>query len=137
MNKTAGLSRANMFSCRWQHQGILKGEFVINCMTTNNFSFYMYNSLNQTSQTGGQQYSDTSPFSIPWQHWKGDLLSKFSRRMNETAGLSRANIYSCKWQRWKGKKNVILKKFNFLLSLNWCPIQWGPLLTTCQRLSQV
>ncbi len=30
----------------------------------------------QTSQTGGQQYSDTSPFSIPWgkYHWTIDLL---------------------------------------------------------------
>jgi len=26
----------------------------------------LQNSLIQTSQTGGQWYSDTSPFSIPW-----------------------------------------------------------------------
>jgi hypothetical protein len=26
----------------------------------------LQNRLIQTSQTGGQQYSDTSPFSIPW-----------------------------------------------------------------------
>jgi hypothetical protein len=30
------------------------------------FCFYLQNRLIQTSQTGGQQYSDTSPFSIPW-----------------------------------------------------------------------
>ncbi len=41
-------------------------------MTTDNF--YLQNRLSQTSKTGGQQYSDTSPFSIPWyksykQHW--------------------------------------------------------------------
>jgi hypothetical protein len=36
------------------------------CMTTNNLCFYLKNRLIQTSQTGGQQYSDTSPFSIPW-----------------------------------------------------------------------
>ncbi len=30
------------------------------------FMFYLQNRLIQTSQTGGQQYSDTSPFSIPW-----------------------------------------------------------------------
>jgi hypothetical protein len=34
-------------------------------MTTVNFCFYLQNRLIQTSQTGGQQYSDTSPFSIP------------------------------------------------------------------------
>jgi len=34
-------------------------------MTTDNFCFYLQNRLIQTSQTGGQQYSDTSPFSIP------------------------------------------------------------------------
>jgi hypothetical protein len=34
-------------------------------MTTDNFCFYLLNRLIQTSQTGGQWYSDTSPFSIP------------------------------------------------------------------------
>ncbi len=34
-------------------------------MTTNNFCFYLQNRLIQTSPTGGQWYSDTSPFSIP------------------------------------------------------------------------
>ncbi len=35
-------------------------------MTTDNFCFYLQNRLIQTSQAGGQQYSDTSSFSIPW-----------------------------------------------------------------------
>jgi len=35
-------------------------------MTTENFCFYLQNRLIQASQTGGQWYSDTSPFSIPW-----------------------------------------------------------------------
>ncbi len=35
-------------------------------MTTEKFSFYLQNRLIQTSQTSGQRYSDTSPFSIPW-----------------------------------------------------------------------
>jgi hypothetical protein len=39
--------------------------FGICCMTTNNFCFYLQNRLIQTSQTGGQRFSDTSPFSIP------------------------------------------------------------------------
>jgi len=34
-------------------------------MTTDNFCFYLHNRLIQTSQTGGQQYNDTSPFCIP------------------------------------------------------------------------
>jgi hypothetical protein len=44
-------------------------------MTTDNFGFYLQNRLIQTSQTGGQWYSDTSPFSIPW----------FLRLKNKTA----------------------------------------------------
>ncbi len=56
-------------------QGILKGEgnllfdwYGISCieMTTDNIWFYLQNRLIQTSQTGGQRYSDTSPFRIPW-----------------------------------------------------------------------
>jgi len=35
-------------------------------MTTDNFCFYLPNRLIQTSQAGGQRYSDTSHFSIPW-----------------------------------------------------------------------
>jgi hypothetical protein len=34
-------------------------------MTNDNLCFYLQNILIQTSQTGGQQYSDPSPFSIP------------------------------------------------------------------------
>jgi hypothetical protein len=39
--------------------------FGISCMTTDNFCFYLQNRLIQTSQTGGQWYSDIFPFSIP------------------------------------------------------------------------
>jgi hypothetical protein len=35
-------------------------------MTTDYFCFYFQNRLIQTSQTGGQRNSDTSPFSIPF-----------------------------------------------------------------------
>jgi hypothetical protein len=34
-------------------------------MTTDNFLFYFQNRLIQTSQTGGQWYSDTSPLVFP------------------------------------------------------------------------
>jgi hypothetical protein len=58
-------------------QGILKGKvslyhwppvwLVWNQLYDNwQFLFYLQNRLIRTSQTGGQQYSDTSPFSIPW-----------------------------------------------------------------------
>ncbi len=40
--------------------------FGISCLTTDNFGFYLQNRLIQTSQTGGQWYRYTSPFSIPW-----------------------------------------------------------------------
>jgi hypothetical protein len=39
--------------------------FGISFMTTENFCFYLQNRLIQTSQTGGQRYSGTSPFSFP------------------------------------------------------------------------
>jgi hypothetical protein len=39
--------------------------FGISCMTTNNLCFCLQSSPIQTSQTGGQWYSDTSLFSIP------------------------------------------------------------------------
>jgi hypothetical protein len=35
-------------------------------MTTDNFCFYLQNTLIQLGQTGGQLYNDTSPFSVPW-----------------------------------------------------------------------
>jgi hypothetical protein len=39
-------------------------------MTTDIFCLYLQNRLIQTGQTGGQWYSDASPFSIPWSHNK-------------------------------------------------------------------
>jgi hypothetical protein len=45
---------------------VLFDWFGISCMSTANFCFYMQNRPIQTGQTGGQQYSDTSPFSTPW-----------------------------------------------------------------------
>ncbi len=40
--------------------------FGIRDTKPDNFCFYLLNRLIQTSQTGGQQYSDTSSFSIPY-----------------------------------------------------------------------
>jgi hypothetical protein len=58
-------------------QEILKGKyhctidllfdwFRISYVTTDNSCFYLQNRQFQTGQTGGQWYSDTSPFCIPW-----------------------------------------------------------------------
>ncbi len=41
--------------------------FGISCMATDSYCFYSQNRLIQTRKTGDQWYSDTSPFSIPWQ----------------------------------------------------------------------
>jgi hypothetical protein len=45
-------------------------------MTTKNNCFYLQNRLIQTSQTGGQQYIDTSPSSIPWSKYKERSLAQ-------------------------------------------------------------
>jgi hypothetical protein len=42
---------------------LLFGWFGISSMTTDNFCFYLQNRLIQTSQTGGQWYTDTYTFS--------------------------------------------------------------------------
>jgi hypothetical protein len=49
-------------------------------MTTDTFWFYLQNRLIQTSQKGGQRYSDTSPFSIPWIRYLGGNLAPASHR---------------------------------------------------------
>jgi len=48
-------------------------------MTNDNFSVYLQNRLGQTSETGGQWYSDTSPFSIPWIQLSSQILDQFER----------------------------------------------------------
>jgi len=42
---------------------------------TTDIVIYLQNRLIQTSQTGGQRYSDTSPFSIPWINTRIRLLA--------------------------------------------------------------
>ncbi len=62
---------------QFTNQGILKGEvhytidllfdwFGSVCFTNKNRNYQLPYSWFQTSQTGGQQYNDTSPSSIPW-----------------------------------------------------------------------
>jgi hypothetical protein len=60
-------------NCGFIWAGNTKGESITvlltSCltgyMTTDNFCFYLQYRLIQTSQTRGQWYNDTSPFSIP------------------------------------------------------------------------
>jgi hypothetical protein len=66
---------------QWPVQGNTKGGkyhctfdllcdwFGISCMTTDSYCFYLQYRL-QTSQTGDQWYSDTSPFGIPGLYYK-------------------------------------------------------------------
>jgi hypothetical protein len=56
-------------------------------MTIDDFCFSLQNRLIQTSQTGGQWYSDASLFSIPWIH-----LQKLSDQFNKTFFLVRVNL---------------------------------------------
>ncbi len=57
-------------------------------MTTDNFCFYLQYGLIQTSQTGGQRYSDTSPLSIfPWQR-VGYALSHLAQYQKGYISLS-------------------------------------------------
>jgi hypothetical protein len=61
----------------------------MSCMTTDNFCFYLQNRLIQTSQTGGQWYSDTSPFSIHWAIFlplRRDAEKKHFVRLTTTPG---------------------------------------------------
>ncbi len=75
-NRTTLRLKCGTKFCVECHRGILRRKyhctvdllfnwFGFSCMTTDNF---LQNRLIQTSQTGGQLYSDTSPFSIPWCH---------------------------------------------------------------------
>jgi hypothetical protein len=59
----AGNTKGGKYHCTVD---LLFDWFGISCMTTDSFCFYLQNTQIQTSHTGGQWYSDTSPFSIPW-----------------------------------------------------------------------
>jgi hypothetical protein len=65
-------------------------------MTTDDFCFYLQNRVIQTSLTGGQWYSDPSPFSIPWARYcmpsvAGPNAFSSSERERKGSGL----YYKC------------------------------------------
>ncbi len=56
-------------------------------MTAENFCFYLQYRLIQTSQTGGQWYNDTSPFSIPWSNTLTCYESPYITAVKSFTGL--------------------------------------------------
>jgi hypothetical protein len=62
-------------------------------MKTEIFCFYLQNRLIKSSQTGGQQYSDTSPFSTPCRNY---FILKFHNFEFITLVFSESNISSIK-----------------------------------------
>jgi hypothetical protein len=62
VNPWPGNTKGGRYHCMVD---LLFDWFGISCMTTDNYCFYLQNSLIQIGQTGGQPYSDSSPFSIP------------------------------------------------------------------------
>ncbi len=77
--------------------GNTKGEvdwFGFSCIATDNFCFYLQNRLIQTSQTGGEQYSDTSPFSIPCQFY----LILFPERPHRRSGCEQRVSREAAWE---------------------------------------
>jgi len=63
------LSQTGLYSLVREYQ---KGKY--DCTVC----FYLQNRLIQTSQTGGQWYSDSSPLSIPWPGQEPTLLKNLS-----------------------------------------------------------
>jgi len=61
-------------------------------MTADNFCFYLQNRIIQTSQTGGQWYSDASPFSIPWCMSFCCMSTRHLREMPKEEMSLRANV---------------------------------------------
>ena len=62
--------------------------FEISCMPTDNLCFYLQKRLIQTSQTGGQWYSDTSPLVFP----APDKVKLFVQRTMDKLKLTGRNL---------------------------------------------
>jgi hypothetical protein len=72
--------------------------FEISCMTTDNFCFHLLNRLIQTRQTGGQWYSDTSPFSVPCIHLRASKPISWWQFKNNPAQTGKSH--------WRGILNT-------------------------------
>jgi hypothetical protein len=105
--------------------------FGISCFTTDNFCLYLQNKLIQTGQTGGQLYSDTLPFSVPWtvnSFYSTASSLKRRERGGSTVGLAKwllckqtssfqssLNLHSWMWQ----QRLLFLKNTYFCSGLCW------------------
>jgi len=89
-------------------------------MTTDNFCFYFQNRLIQTSQAGGQWYSDTSPFSIPC------LLNLYENKVTECCNILSASLcfISISDLKMKRARHDDLRQ-SFGLSVQVLPIRVG------------
>jgi hypothetical protein len=98
---------------------ILLDWFGISCMTTGHFSFYLQNRLVQTSLTGDQWYSDTSPFTIPCpMPWTSNSIRpKKDARLNVVLDFG-TKIQIIK----KASSGAVFKTLNFLRYLRTGPI---------------
>ncbi len=99
MTDSAGNTKGGKYHCTID---LLFDWFGISCMTTDNFCFYLQNRQIQTSQTGGQWYSDTSPFSIPC------LNLRIMRPLSYHHACLQARVFI-------GKFDII----SYQLGLNW------------------
>ena len=86
-------------------------------MTTEIFCFYLQNILIQTSQTGGQRYSDTSPFSIPCCSLLGLLVSY---KENEVLWIraQQCNMSDYQMRRWT-LSSLVKGEEDFVIGLVW------------------
>ncbi len=90
------------------------------CFANENKNCQMSYSWFQTSQTGGQPYSDTSPFSIPWSFTK---QATFNEVVNSTKPFPSVSVpcsllsfYWVKWHRMEGDNFCFqMKKFRYFL----------------------
>ncbi len=74
-------------------------------MTTDNFCFYLQNRLIQTSQTGGQWYSDTSSLVFP----ELTYLSTNIAFLSQGATSGQGRLSHCRYQAqifWRNFVNV-------------------------------
>jgi len=81
-------------------------------MKTDNFCFYLQNRLIQTSQAGGQWYSDTSLFSSPWpEYWTIISLLFLFSLMNDFRFILVENLIP-------SRETVFLRNSNLKMKLN-------------------
>jgi hypothetical protein len=92
-------------------------------MTTGNFCFYLQNRQIQNSQTGGQQYRDTFPFSIPWPRQVRKVISR-----RDNAAIFSYKLRQCKQTIEIGLEQAPFVVFVYFFLIRTCkkPADYGP-----------